>query len=71
LTCASSHEATSGGSIINVILGVGLYGVVFIIPLVPKLMQRFDARVVIGVGIFFFGSRSFFTSHLDSDFAGL
>ena len=88
------------GSIINVILGIGLYGVVFIlplylgqihgydalqigkviiwlglpqllvIPLVPKLMQRFDARILIGVGILLFGGSSFFTSHLDSDFAG-
>jgi MFS transporter, DHA2 family, multidrug resistance protein len=88
------------GSVINVILGVGLYGVVFIlplylgqiygydalqigkviiwlglpqllvIPLVPKLMQRFDARILIGIGILFFGGSSFFTSHLDSDFAG-
>ncbi len=88
------------GSMINVIFGVGLYGVVFIlplylaqmhgydalqigkviiflglpqllvIPLVPKLMQRFDARVLIGTGILLFGGSSFFTSHLDSDFAG-
>jgi DHA2 family multidrug resistance protein len=88
------------GSFVNLILGVGLYGVVFIlplylsqmhgydalqigeviiflglpqllvIPLVPKLMQRFDARIIIGVGILFFGGSSFFTSHLDSNFAG-
>ena len=88
------------GSMINVIFGVGLYGVVFIlplylaqmhgysalqigkviiflglpqllvIPLVPKLMQRFDARVLIGIGILLFGGSSFFTSHLDADFAG-
>jgi len=88
------------GSMINVIFGVGLYGVVFIlplylaqmhgysalqigkviiflglpqllvIPLVPKLMQRFDARILIGTGILLFGGSSFFTSHLDSDFAG-
>jgi DHA2 family multidrug resistance protein len=88
------------GSMINVIFGVGLYGVVFIlplylaqmhgydalqigkviiflglpqllvIPLVPKLMQRFDARVLIGTGILLFGGSSFFTCHLDSDFAG-
>jgi DHA2 family multidrug resistance protein len=88
------------GSMINVAFGMGLYGVVFIlplylaqmhgydalqigkviiflglpqllvIPLVPKLMQRFDARVLIGIGILFFGGSSFFTSHLDSDFAG-
>lgn len=87
------------GSIINVILGIGLYGVVFIlplylgqihgynalqigkviiwlglpqllvIPLVPKLMQRFDARILIGIGILLFGGSSFLTSHLDSDFA--
>ncbi len=88
------------GSFVNLILGVGLYGVVFIlplylgqihgydalqigkviiwlglpqllvIPLVPKLMKRFDARIIIGVGILFFGGSSFFTSHLDSNFAG-
>src|SRR5580704_3628875 len=88
------------GSMINVIFGVGLYGVVFIlplylaqmhgydalqigkviiflglpqllvIPLVPKLMQRFDARIIIGSGILLFGGSSFFTSHLDSNFAG-
>jgi DHA2 family multidrug resistance protein len=88
------------GSMINVIFGMGLYGVVFIlplylsqmhgydalqigkviiflglpqlvvIPLVPKLMQRFDARILIGTGILLFGGSSFFTSHLDSDFAG-
>jgi DHA2 family multidrug resistance protein len=88
------------GSFVNLILGVGLYGVVFIlplylgqihgydalqigkviiwlglpqllvIPLVPKLMQRFDARIIIGVGILFFGGSSFFTSHFDSNFAG-
>jgi MFS transporter, DHA2 family, multidrug resistance protein len=89
------------GSFVNLILGVGLYGVVFIlplylgqihgydalqigeviiwlglpqllvIPLVPKLMKHFDARIIIGVGILFFGGSSFFTSHLDSDFGGL
>lgn len=88
------------GSMINVIFGMGLYGVVFIlplylsqmhgydalqigkviiflglpqllvIPLVPKLMQGFDARILIGTGILLFGGSSFFTSHLDSDFAG-
>jgi DHA2 family multidrug resistance protein len=88
------------GSMINVIFGMGLYGVVFIlplylgqihgydalqigqviiwlglpqlvvIPLVPKLMKRFDARYIIGVGVLLFGGSSFFTSHLDSDFAG-
>ena len=88
------------GSIINSVLGVGLYGVVFIlplylgqmhgydasqigtvliwlglpqlmiIPLVPKLMQLVDTRIIIGIGIFFFGGSSFLTAHLDSNFAG-
>jgi DHA2 family multidrug resistance protein len=88
------------GSIVNLALGIGLYGVVFIlplylgqmhgydayqigtvliclglpqlliIPLVPKLMQRFDARILIGIGILLFGGSSFFTAHLNSDFAG-
>jgi MFS transporter, DHA2 family, multidrug resistance protein len=88
------------GSIVNVILGIGLYGVVFIlpvylgqihgydasqigtviiwlglpqllvIPLVPKLMQHVDARILIGVGVLFFGGSSFLTAHLDADFAG-
>lgn len=88
------------GSIVNVILGVGLYGVVFIlplylgqihgydasqigtvliwlglpqliiIPLVPKLMQYVDVRILIGIGVLFFGGSSFFTVHLDTNFAG-
>jgi MFS transporter, DHA2 family, multidrug resistance protein len=88
------------GSIVNVVLGIGLYGVVFIlplylgqihgynasqigtvilwlglpqlliIPLVPKLMQLIDTRIIIGVGILFFGGSSFFTAHLDTNFAG-
>lgn len=33
-------------------------------------MQRFDARILIGIGILLFGGSSFFTAHLDSDFAG-
>lgn len=88
------------GSIVNVALGIGLYGVVFIlpvylgqihgydatqigtviiwlglpqllvIPLVPKLMKHFDTRIIIGVGILFFGGSSFFNAHLNSYFAG-
>ncbi|HEY2470509.1 MAG TPA: DHA2 family efflux MFS transporter permease subunit [Terracidiphilus sp.] len=88
------------GSIVNVILGVGLYGVVFIlplylgqihgydasqigtviiwlglpqlviIPLVPKLMENVDSRIIIGIGVLFFGGSSFFTAHLDTNFAG-
>ena len=88
------------GSIVNVILGVGLYGVVFIlplylgqihgydasqigtvliwlglpqliiIPLIPKLMQYVDVRILIGIGVLFFGGSSFFTVHLDTNFAG-
>jgi MFS transporter, DHA2 family, multidrug resistance protein len=88
------------GSIVNVVLGVGLYGVVFIlpiylgqihgydasqigtvliwlgvpqlviIPVVPKLMKHIDSRIIIGVGILLFGGSSFFTVHLNLDFAG-
>jgi MFS transporter, DHA2 family, multidrug resistance protein len=88
------------GSIVNVVLGIGLYGVVFIlplylgqmhgynasqigtvliwlglpqlavIPLIPKLMQLVDTRIIIGIGILFFGGSSFLTAHLDSNFAG-
>lgn len=88
------------GSIVNVVLGVGLYGVVFIlplylgqmhgydasqigavliwlglpqlivIPLVPKWMKDVDSRILIGVGVLLFGGSSFFTVHLDANFAG-
>lgn len=88
------------GSIVNVILGIGLYGVVFIlplylgqmhgydasqigsvliwlglpqlivIPLVPKWMKHVDSRILIGVGVLLFGGSSFFTVHLDANFAG-
>jgi DHA2 family multidrug resistance protein len=79
-------------SIVNVSLGVGLYGSVyilplyltqiqgynalqigeviawlgvpqlFIVPLVPKLMQRFDTRVLIGVGVSLFAVSCFMNS---------
>ncbi len=88
------------GSVVNVILGVGLYGVVYIlpvylgqihgynalqigsviiwlgvpqlliIPIVPKLMRRFDARWIIGLGVLLFGGSSFLTAHLSLSFAG-
>jgi MFS transporter, DHA2 family, multidrug resistance protein len=88
------------GSIVNVLFGVGLYGLVFIlplylgqihgynasqigtviiwlglpqllvIPLVPKLMRRFDARILIGMGMLLFGASSFLTSQLNINFAG-
>lgn len=88
------------GSIINVVLGIGLYGVVFIlplyfgqihgynaseigkvliwlglpqlviIPLVPKLMAEIDSRILIGIGVIFFGGSSFLTTHLNTNFAG-
>lgn len=88
------------GSIVNVVLGIGLYGFVFIlplylgqvhgydasqigtviiwlgvpqlfvIPLVPKMMEHIDSRILIGLGVLFFGGSSFFTVHLDANFAG-
>jgi len=89
------------GSIVNVVLGIGLYGVVFIlplylgqihgynasqigtvliwlglpqlviIPLVPMLMEHVDTRIIIGIGVLFFGGSSFCTTHLNTNFAGL
>lgn len=88
------------GSIVNVVLGIGLYGFVFIlplylgqmhgynasqigtviiwlglpqlliIPLVPRWMKHVDSRILIGLGIGFFGGSSFLTVHLDANFAG-
>lgn len=84
-------------SIVNVSLGVGLYGSVyilplyltqiqgynalqigevimwlglpqlFIVPLVPKLMQRFDSRVLIGVGVSLFAVSCFMNSNMTHD----
>ncbi|WP_353073661.1 hypothetical protein [Tunturiibacter gelidiferens] len=53
----------------KVIIWLGLPQLL-VIPLVPRLMQRFDARILIGIGILLFGGSSFLTSHLDSNFAG-
>jgi MFS transporter, DHA2 family, multidrug resistance protein len=88
------------GSIVNLALGIGLYGVVFILPLylgqmhgynasqigtvliwlglpqllvipfVPKLMQLFDPRIIIGIGVLLFAGSSFFTDHFNANFAG-
>jgi len=87
------------GVIANFMLGVALYGSVFIlplylsrtqgynseqigmvlawtglpqlvlIPLVPRLMQRFDARLVIGVGFALFAASNFMNIHMTADYA--
>ncbi|GET41459.1 DHA2 family efflux MFS transporter permease subunit [Microseira wollei] len=84
-------------SIVNVSLGVGLYGSIyilplylaqiqrynamqigevimwagvpqlFIVPLVPKLMQRIDIRVLIGVGVSLFAVSCFMNSNMTHD----
>ncbi|MFB2976974.1 DHA2 family efflux MFS transporter permease subunit [Microseira sp. BLCC-F43] len=84
-------------SIVNVSLGVGLYGSIyilplylaqiqrynamqigevimwagvpqlFIVPLVPKLMQRIDIRVLIGVGVSLFAVSCFMNSSMTHD----
>ena len=41
-----------------------------VIPLVPKLMELVDTRIIIGIGVLLFGGSSFLTAHLDSNFAG-
>ncbi|MDR3532892.1 MAG: MDR family MFS transporter [Rhodopila sp.] len=87
------------GTIANFLLGIALYGSVFIlplylariqgynaeqigmvlawtglpqlllIPLVPRLMRRFDARLVIGVGFALFATSNFMNIHMTADYA--
>ncbi|GLR86882.1 MDR family MFS transporter [Bradyrhizobium iriomotense] len=87
------------GMLANFLLGVALYGSVFIlpqylariqgynaeqigmvlawtglpqlllIPLVPRLMQRFDARIIIGVGFVLFAGSNFMNIYMTSDYA--
>jgi MFS transporter, DHA2 family, multidrug resistance protein len=87
------------GILANFLLGVALYGSVFIlpvylsriqgynaeqigmvlawtglpqlllIPLVPRLMQRFDARVIIGVGFALFAASNFMNITMTNDYA--
>jgi DHA2 family multidrug resistance protein len=87
------------GILANFLLGVALYGSVFIlpqylariqgynaeqigmvlawtglpqlvlIPLVPRLMQRFDARIVIGVGFALFAASNFMNIYMTGDYA--
>ncbi|WFU80208.1 MDR family MFS transporter [Bradyrhizobium sp. CIAT3101] len=87
------------GMLANFLLGVALYGSVFIlpqylariqgynseqigmvlawtglpqlllIPLVPRLMQKFDARLIIGVGFALFAGSSFMNIFMTNDYA--
>ncbi|TQF26739.1 DSBA oxidoreductase [Bradyrhizobium sp. UNPF46] len=87
------------GMLANFLLGVALYGSVFIlpqylariqgynaeqigmvlawtglpqlvlIPLVPRLMQKFDARIVIGVGFVLFSASNFMNIYMTNDYA--
>src|SRR5690349_13183372 len=87
------------GILANVLLGVALYGSVYIlpvylariqgynaeqigmvlawtglpqlvlIPLVPRVMQRFDARLLIGVGFALFAASNFMNVHMTADYA--
>jgi MFS transporter, DHA2 family, multidrug resistance protein len=87
------------GVLANFLLGVALYGSVFIlpvylsriqgynseqigmvlawtglpqlllIPLVPRLMQRFDARIVIGIGFALFAASNFMNIYMTNDYA--
>ena len=86
------------GVLANFLMGVALYGSVFIlpqylariqgynseqigmvlawtglpqlvlIPLVPRLMKRFDARLVIGVGFALFAASNFMNIHMTTDY---
>ena len=87
------------GLLANFLLGVALYGSVFIlpqylariqgynaeqigtvlawtglpqlvlIPLVPRLMQKFDARIIIGIGFVLFAGSNFMNIFMTSDYA--
>jgi DHA2 family multidrug resistance protein len=87
------------GLLANFLLGIALYGSVFIlpvylsriqgynaeqigmvlawtglpqlllIPLVPRLMQRFDARIIIGVGFALFAASNFMNIYMTNDYA--
>jgi DHA2 family multidrug resistance protein len=87
------------GMLANFLLGIALYGSVFIlpqylariqgynaeqiglvlawtglpqlvlIPLVPRLMQKFDARLVIGVGFVLFAASNFMNITMTNDYA--
>src|SRR6516165_4797453 len=87
------------GMLANFLLGVALYGSVFIlpqylsriqgynaeqigmvlawtglpqlvlIPLVPRLMQRFDARIIIGIGFILFATSNFMNIYMTNDYA--
>lgn len=87
------------GMLANFLLGIALYGSVFIlpqylsriqgynaeqigtvlawtglpqlvlIPLVPRLMQKFDARIIIGVGFVLFAGSNFMNIFMSNDYA--
>jgi MFS transporter, DHA2 family, multidrug resistance protein len=87
------------GVLANFLLGVALYGSVFVlpvylsriqgynseqiglvlawtglpqlivIPLVPRLMKRFDPRIVIGIGFALFAASNFMNIHMTGDYA--
>ncbi|MGY8634353.1 MDR family MFS transporter [Bradyrhizobium sp. 14AA] len=87
------------GMLANFLLGIALYGSVFIlpqylsriqgynaeqigmvlawtglpqlvlIPLVPRLMQKFDARIIIGVGFVLFAGSNFMNIDMTNDYA--
>ncbi|UPK29987.1 MDR family MFS transporter [Bradyrhizobium sp. 195] len=87
------------GILANFLLGIALYGSVFIlpvylsriqgynaeqigmvlawtglpqllfIPLVPQLMRRFDARIIIGIGFALFAASNFMNVHMTNDYA--
>ncbi|MCP3411746.1 MDR family MFS transporter [Bradyrhizobium sp. CCGB01] len=87
------------GMLANFLLGVALYGSVFIlpqylariqgynaeqigmvlawtglpqlvlIPLVPRLMQKFDARIIIGIGFVLFAASNFMNIYMTSNYA--
>lgn len=41
-----------------------------LIPLVPQLMKKYDARLLVGIGFLLFAVSAFMSTHLDNDFSG-
>ena len=41
-----------------------------LIPLVPRLMKKYDARLLVGMGFVLFAASAFMTTHLDNNFSG-
>ena len=65
LTATQGFDAEQSGA---VVAWTGLPQLL-LIPLVPLLMKRIDARLIVGAGLFVFAASCFMNLHLDLDYA--